>query len=71
MSQSSGPYPIVIDRNNGRKVLIVQASALTKYVGNLTVFYDENGDIVKWSGQPIFLSHDKPTGNFYYFIPLK
>ncbi|GLV32897.1 uncharacterized protein CBL_20048 [Carabus blaptoides fortunei] len=55
-----GPYPVVIDRENGRKVLIVQASSYTKYIGNLTVFYNNEGDIINWDGNPIYLSNEIP-----------
>jgi 5'-nucleotidase len=48
-------YPAVITQPNGHKVLIVQASAYTKYVGNLTVYFDESGEVQKWDGNPIFL----------------
>lgn len=62
VDQPVAPYPVVVNRENGRKILVVQASAYTKYVGNLTVFYDKAGEIVSWSGVPIYISHDKPQG---------
>lgn len=36
-------------------MLIVQASAFLKYVGDLTVFFDRNGKVVSWEGAPVFL----------------
>lgn len=48
-------YPAVITQASGRKVLIVQASAYTKFVGNLTVYFDQAGEVQKWSGNPIFM----------------
>lgn len=53
----SGPYPVVVSRTNGRKVLVVQASLNSKYLGNLTVWYNTNGDVVNWEGNPIYLDH--------------
>ena len=55
-----GPYPIVITpkTNTDRKVLIVQASAFTKYVGALTVYFNAQGHVKYYDGRPIFLSHD-------------
>lgn len=58
---AQGPYPVVVERDGGRKVLVVQAGAYSKFVGNLTVSYGENGKLVSWSGQPIYLGNDKPT----------
>lgn len=37
------------------KVLIVQASAYAKYVGDLTVYFDAAGDVMHWEGAPIFM----------------
>jgi 5'-nucleotidase len=51
-------YPIAYKQPNGHTVLIVQASAYTKYVGDLTVYFDEVGEAVKWEGNPIFMNND-------------
>lgn len=48
-------YPIVYEHNDGHKVLIVQASAYTKYVGDLVVYFDEQGEAQAWEGNPIFM----------------
>lgn len=48
-------YPAVVTHANGHKILIVQASAYAKYVGDLTVYFDEMGEAVEWTGEPIFL----------------
>lgn len=55
-------YPAVVKQNNGHKVLIVQASAFAKYVGDITVYFDESGEPVQWIGQPIFLGADVEPG---------
>ncbi|KAM3963816.1 apyrase-like [Aphomia sociella] len=53
----AGPYPIFIENSiDGKPVMIVQASAFTKYMGNLTVSFDYRGQYVKWQGGPIFLN---------------
>lgn len=50
-------YPAVVEFDDGHRVLIVQASAFMKYVGDLTVFFDKKGEIVRWEGAPIFLEN--------------
>lgn len=60
-----GPYPTIVQsERTGNTVLIVQASAYTKYLGNITVYYDSDGEVVDYSGAPIFLDNDLPFGNF-------
>ena len=39
-----------------RVVLVVQAYAFTKYLGHLSVIFDEEGEIVSWDGEPILLN---------------
>ena len=51
-------YPTIEVQENGDKVLIVQASAYNKYVGDITLYFDEEGKVQKHEGAPIFLSHD-------------
>lgn len=48
-------YPAVVQSRDGHKTLIVQASSNAKYVGDLTVYFDRAGQVVKWEGAPIFL----------------
>lgn len=57
-------YPAVVKHNDGHNVLIVQASAFAKYVGNITVHFDDFGEAIEWFGQPIFLGpHVQPGSN--------
>ncbi|XP_060524614.1 apyrase-like [Cylas formicarius] len=56
-----GPYPTVVKSKNNKTVLVVQASAYSKYLGNISVVYNDDGEIVDWSGAPIYLNTDKPT----------
>ncbi|KAL6438701.1 hypothetical protein ACFW04_004599 [Cataglyphis niger] len=49
-------YPVVVTQNEtNRTVLIVQAAAFTKYLGNLTVWFDDQGEVVDWDGNPLLL----------------
>lgn len=51
-------YPAVVEFDNGHRVLIVQASAFMKYVGDLTIFFDKTGEIIGWKGAPVFLENN-------------
>lgn len=55
-----GPYPMVVRQNNGKKVLVVQAYAFTKYMGYLKVKFDSKGDLIAWEGAPILLDAKIP-----------
>lgn len=57
-----GPYPTIVTSKYGHKVLVTQASAYCKYVGNITIYLDKNGEIAGHSGAPIFLSHSVEQG---------
>ncbi|XP_060524942.1 apyrase-like isoform X2 [Cylas formicarius] len=50
-----GPYPTIITNDKGNQVLIVQASSFSRYLGNITVYYDQTGNVVDHIGSPIFL----------------
>ena len=52
---ASGPYPTVVDSPSGAPVLIVQAEAYGKYLGNLEVAFDADGVPTAWQGEPILL----------------
>lgn len=51
-------YPTIEMQENGNEVLIVQASAYTKYLGDITLYFDDDGTIKNFEGAPIFLSND-------------
>lgn len=53
-----GPYPTTETQASGRKVLIVQASAYTKYLGDITLYFDEEGIVQNYEGAPIFLGNE-------------
>lgn len=50
-----GPYPTVVRKKDGKNILIVQASFNTKYVGNISLWYDKFGEVVSWDGTPIYM----------------
>lgn len=58
-------YPAVVEHNNGHKVLVVQASSFAKYVGDLTVYFNQNGEVMRWIGQPIFLASHIQQGRIH------
>lgn len=52
-------YPLVYEKF-GRKKLIVQALAYSKYVGHLKVTFNEANEIVHYEGNPIFMAANVP-----------
>lgn len=50
-----GAYPTLIDRPDGGKVLVVQASCFTKYLGDIQVTYDSLGQLKNWTGLPHYM----------------
>lgn len=54
-------YPAVV-KTNGHTVLIVQASAYIKYVGDITVYFDKQGNVKQWKGKPYFLDNSVKPG---------
>ncbi|XP_017961605.1 protein 5NUC-like [Drosophila navojoa] len=50
-----GPYPTIITQKSGKRVLVVQAYAYTKYLGKLHVKFDKDGNLIEFDGSPILL----------------
>lgn len=50
-----GNYPVKVTKENGKTALVVQAYTFTKYLGNLSVTFDNAGEITSWEGSPILL----------------
>lgn len=50
---------------------MVTASAFTKYLGNLTVYFDGEGELITFDGGPIFLNRSIPEGNIFFYIYYK
>ncbi|XP_030377933.1 apyrase isoform X2 [Scaptodrosophila lebanonensis] len=56
----AGDYPTEHVHGNGHRLLIVQASSYARYVGNITVYFDDEGNVVDYEGAPIYMSSDVP-----------
>lgn len=59
-------YPAVVTHDDGHRVLIVQASAYLKYVGDITVYFDKEGRVVTYEGAPVYLDSNFEQGIPYY-----
>jgi 5'-nucleotidase len=58
LDNPAASYPVlVVQEETNHTVLIVQASAYTKYVGNITLWFDGNGIVQNWEGNPVFLGN--------------
>uniref|UniRef100_A0A0B6ZWT7 5'-nucleotidase n=1 Tax=Arion vulgaris TaxID=1028688 RepID=A0A0B6ZWT7_9EUPU len=55
--KAQGKYPTLVDGIQGRKVLVVQDYAFAKYLGELHVTFNDDGEAIAWSGNPILLDH--------------
>lgn len=55
---SRGNYPTIVESNNS-KTLIVTAWEWGKVVGDLTVLFNDKGNIIDYKGYPIMLLNDK------------
>ncbi len=53
--KAAGPYPTLVKNPSGVDVPIVTAYAYSKYVGDLTVTFDDNGVVKSTSGAPKLL----------------
>ncbi|CAH0731750.1 unnamed protein product, partial [Brenthis ino] len=54
---SEGPYPTIVEQEN-RSVLIVQAAAHTAFLGEIKLYFNEQGDLISWEGHPHFIDND-------------
>lgn len=52
---AAGAYPVFVRSPSGRDVPIVQAYAYSKYVGELRVVFDDEGNVVSAQGEPHLL----------------
>lgn len=55
-----GPYPVLETQASGKVVPVVQAYAYTKYIGRLNITINDEGDVIKYEGQPILLTSQVP-----------
>ncbi|KAK1805519.1 hypothetical protein P4O66_019822, partial [Electrophorus voltai] len=51
----AGPYPLMVQSEDGRQVPVVQAYAFGKYLGCLKMTFDSEGHVLKAVGNPILL----------------
>ncbi|XP_029281922.1 LOW QUALITY PROTEIN: 5'-nucleotidase-like [Cottoperca gobio] len=56
----AGLYPFMVQSDDGRQVPVVQAYAFGKYLGHLTVTFDDAGNVLKATGNPILLNGSIP-----------
>uniref|UniRef100_A0A8D0DVU1 Snake venom 5'-nucleotidase n=1 Tax=Salvator merianae TaxID=96440 RepID=A0A8D0DVU1_SALMN len=56
----AGDYPFMVRADDGREVPVVQAYAFGKYLGYLNVVFDDKGNVLKASGNPILLNSSIP-----------
>ncbi|XP_014909960.1 5'-nucleotidase [Poecilia latipinna] len=55
LEKPEGDYPIMEESEDGRRVPVVQAYAFGKYLGFLKVTFDDGGNVVRSTGNPILL----------------
>ncbi|WP_343563024.1 bifunctional metallophosphatase/5'-nucleotidase [Kiloniella sp. b19] len=53
--KASGPYPVVVKNEGGYDVPVVQAYAYSKYLGEIKIVFDEKGQVVSATGEPLLL----------------
>lgn len=53
--KSSGPYPTLVKSPSGVEVPVVTAYAYSKYLGDLTVTFDDKGVVTSAKGAPLLL----------------
>lgn len=58
------------NNNKNKKVPVVQAYAYTKYLGIIHLDFDDNGNIMNVSGNPVLLDSSFAEGNNNFFLKL-
>ena len=54
-AKAEGPYPTMVDNPDGYKVPVTQAASYSKYLGDFTVTFDDNGVVKEAKGDPLLL----------------
>ena len=63
--KAADTYPVFVKNPDGKEVPIVTAYAYSKYVGDVEVTWNDNGDIISAKGDPILLDKNvKPDEAF-------
>lgn len=60
MEKAEGPYPTLVEGPDGTEVPIATAYAYSKYLGHLTLTFDDDGKLTKVEGAPILLDKSVP-----------
>ncbi|GIY17670.1 protein 5NUC [Includes: UDP-sugar hydrolase [Caerostris extrusa] len=60
VEEPRGPYPVVIERGDGSRALVVQDFAFGKYLGFLEIEFDKEGRVSKWQGTLYYSIHQYP-----------
>ncbi len=54
-AKAEGPYPTMVDNPEGYKVPVTQAASYSKFLGEFTVVFDDNGVVKSAKGDPLSL----------------
>lgn len=58
-----GSYPFWVKQSNTqKKVPVVQASHITKYLGKLLMEFDNDGEVISCNGNPILMDRHVEQG---------
>jgi 5'-nucleotidase / UDP-sugar diphosphatase len=52
---AAGPYPTLVNNPDGVEVPVVTAGSYAKYLGDLTVTWDDDGNVISAEGEPILI----------------
>jgi 5'-nucleotidase/UDP-sugar diphosphatase len=62
MEGAAGPYPTMVTNPDGIEVPVVQANQYGKYLGDIAITWDDEGNVISAEGEP-FLIDASVTGN--------
>lgn len=69
MEKIEGPYPTLVTQpGSKRTVPVVQAFAYTKYLGRFKMKFDDDGEMVDWSGEPKIMDSSVQRGKECFAI---
>ncbi|WP_254174219.1 bifunctional metallophosphatase/5'-nucleotidase [Planktothrix pseudagardhii] len=60
MPNATQPYPVVTNTPNGKTVLVVTDWEWGKYLGDLKVKFNRQGDVISWQGSPHAIDNTIP-----------
>ncbi|XP_046636634.1 snake venom 5'-nucleotidase-like isoform X3 [Daphnia pulicaria] len=58
--EPTGSYPTLVKQPSGRSVPVVQAFAFGKYLGNLMMTFNDDGEVIATAGLPILMDKSVP-----------